>query len=718
MDYLQGLNPNQRLAVTTIDGPLLVVAGAGSGKTRVLTTRIAHLIKEHQVAPYRIAAVTFTNKAAEEMQERISSLIGSASAPLFMGTFHSLCVRILRTEVEHSGYRPNFQIFDQTDQLAVIRDCCKELNLDPKRFAPKQLLGSISKAKDELITPDEYPVSGGDFWSQTVAKVYAKYQQKLEKSNALDFDDLIMVTVRMFKQNPQILEKYQKRFDYILVDEYQDTNRAQYMLVHMLAQRSGNICVVGDEDQSIYAFRGADIRNILEFEKDFPGAKVIKLEENYRSTGSILGAANSVIRNNTERKEKELYTNRDQGEKVAFYQADNERYEARFVSDTISKLKMDEGFAYKDFTILYRTHALSRVFEEEFMRNGIPYRIISGVRFYERKEIKDLLAYLRLIHNPQNDVGFLRIINVPKRGLGDATIGRLSNYADQFGISLFESLSYLDGIDGLSARFSKALLEFKSLIDGLRMQLGEFTVTELTEAVLKQSGYLAELEAQGDEDAQIRIENLQEFLSLTRQFETDNAATDLGAFLEYVALISDVDTYDDQADAVSLMTVHASKGLEFPVVFIVGLEEGVFPHSRSSFDEGQIEEERRLAYVAMTRAQERLFLTCSRERTLYGTTRPNPISTFVQEIDKEYLEEVGIRSFFTGLGSIIPSARPKSSTSEDAYKVGDKIRHKTWGEGMVVSVGESGGDVQLKIAFPAPQGIKTVIAHLAPITKI
>lgn len=718
MDYLQGLNTNQRLAVTTTQGPLLVVAGAGSGKTRVLTTRIAHLIKEHQVPPYKIMAVTFTNKAAAEMKERISSLVGPTAAQVFMGTFHSLCVRILRIEVEHSGYSPNFQIFDQTDQLAVIRECMKELNLDPKRTPPKQLLGAIGKAKDELLTPEEYPISGGDFWDQTVAKVYAKYQEKLVKSNALDFDDLIMVTVRMLRQNPEVLAKYQKRFDYILVDEYQDTNQAQYVLIQLLAEQTGNICVVGDEDQSIYAFRGADIRNILEFEKDFPGAQVIKLEENYRSTKSILGAANSVIRNNTERKEKALWTNRDQGEQVVFQQSENERLEARFVSETIEELKNKEGFSYKDCTILYRTHALSRVFEEDFMRRGIPYRIISGVRFYERKEIKDLLAYLRLIHNPQNDVGFMRIVNVPRRGIGDATIGRLSAYAQEFGISLFESLSYLDGIDGLSSRFSKALLEFKTLIDGLRMQLGDFTVTELTEAVLKQSGYLAELEAQGDEDAKIRLENLQEFLSLTQQFETDRAATDLGAFLEYVALISDVDTYDDEADAVSLMTVHASKGLEFPVVFIVGLEEGIFPHSRAALEEGQIEEERRLAYVAMTRAEKRLFLTCARERTLYGTKRPNPISTFVNEIDQEYLEEITPKSSFPSLHSIIPPARPKANTNGPEYKVGDKVRHKTWGEGMVVSAGESGGDVQLKIAFPAPVGIKTVIAHLAPITKI
>ncbi|HHT69623.1 MAG TPA: DNA helicase PcrA [Firmicutes bacterium] len=717
MDYLQNLNPNQRLAVTTVEGPLLVIAGAGSGKTRVLTMRIAHLINEHQVPPYAIAAVTFTNKAAQEMRERVEGLVGPRSAEVFMGTFHSLCVRILRVEVTHSGYQPNFQIFDQADQLSVLKECLKELNLDPKQVAPKQILASIGKAKDELITPEQYPVSGGDFWAQTVSRVYEKYQEKLQRSNALDFDDLIMATVKMFQKHPDVLRKYQQRFRYILVDEYQDTNMAQYMLVRMLAQERGNICVVGDEDQSIYAFRGADIRNILEFEKDFPGAVVVKLEENYRSTKTILGAANSVIRNNTERKEKTLWTNRDQGEQVVFHQGENERDEARFVADTISRLRGEEARSFKDFTILYRTHALSRVFEEEFMRKGVPYRIVAGLRFYERKEIKDLLAYLRLIHNPDNDLAFLRIVNVPKRGLGDATIARLAAYAEQFDISLFQALSYLEGIDGLSGRFKNALEAFRILIDGFRMQLGDFTLTELTRSVLEQSGYLRELESEGDSEALARIENLQEFLSVTSQFETDVSPTDLGALLEHVALINEVDSYDSTADAVSLMTLHGSKGLEFPVVFIVGLEEGIFPHARSSFEEEQLEEERRLAYVGMTRAEDRLYLTCSRQRTLYGTTKMNPISTFVTEIDSEYVEQVGAVRSMPSLKGILPPSRPKASTSNAAYKAGDKVRHKTWGDGMVVSVADSGGDLQLSIAFPN-QGIKTVIAHLAPITKI
>ncbi|MDI9485525.1 MAG: DNA helicase PcrA [Bacillota bacterium] len=717
MNYLENLNPNQRQAVTTVSGPLLVIAGAGSGKTRVLTTRIAHLISEHQVPPYRIAAVTFTNKAAQEMRERVEALVGSRASEVFMGTFHSLCVRILRKEVAWSGYQPNFQIFDQADQLTVVRECLKELNLDPQRVQPKQILASISRAKDELVAPEQYPVSGGDYWEQIVSRVYSKYQEKLIKNNALDFDDLIMVTVHMFQKHPDVLRKYQERFRYILVDEYQDTNMAQYMLIKLLAEEQGNVCVVGDEDQSIYAFRGADIRNILEFEKDFPGAKVVKLEENYRSTQTILGAANSVIQNNTARKEKTLWTKRDAGEPVAFFQAENERDEARFVADSIIRMRGEAGRSYRDFTILYRTHALSRVFEEEFMRRGVPYRIVAGLRFYERKEIKDLLAYLRLIHNPDNDLAFLRIVNVPKRGLGDATVGRLSAYAEEFGISLFAALSYLDGVDGLTARFKNALTAFKALIDGLRMQLGEVTLTELTQSVLEHSGYLRELESEGDSEALARIENLQEFLSVTGQFEAEVSPTDLGALLEHVALINEVDSYDTEADAVNLMTLHASKGLEFPVVFLVGLEEGIFPHSRSALEPEQLEEERRLAYVGMTRAQERLFLTCSRQRTLYGATRLNPVSTFVNEIDDQYLEKVGVTGLLSGLGGIVPQARPKASQANAEYKAGDKVRHKLWGDGMVVSVADSGGDLQLSIAFP-DKGIKTVIAHLAPITKI
>lgn len=717
MDYLQDLNSMQRLAVTTVEGPLLVVAGAGSGKTRVLTTRIAHLIRDHQVPPYRIVAVTFTNKAAQEMRERLESLIGPSAAHVVMGTFHSLCVRILRADGAYAGCARDFQIFGDSEQQAVVRDVLRELNLDPQRLPPKRLLAAISRAKEELVTPEEYPTNG-DFWEQTVAKVYTHYQQKLQRSNALDFDDLIMRVVRMFQEHPEVLGKYQERYDHILVDEYQDTNRAQYVLVRLLAGRTGNICVVGDEDQSIYAFRGADIRNILEFEKDFPGAAVIKLEENYRSTKNILGAANSVIRNNTERKEKSLWTQRGEGEKVTFFQGASEWEEARFTADAIRELRRRSGLAFRDFAILYRTHALSRVLEEEFMRSGIPYRIVSGVRFYERKEIKDLLAYLRLVHNPDSDVSFLRVVNTPRRGIGATTLDRLSSYARQFELSLFASLSYLDGVDGISTKASRALSGFGSLVNSWRERLVSLSLTALVTAVLEESGYLADLQSDRDEDAQERLENLQEFMSLAKQFETGSTVEDLGTLLEYVALISDVDTYDTQADAVSMMTVHASKGLEFPVVFVVGLEEGIFPHARSAWEDGQLEEERRLIYVAMTRAQEYLFLTCARQRTLFGAVKPSAVSSFVREIDPRYLKEVG--SSFLGFSSLQTAPtrqRGAEGGPEAAFRVGDKIDHKVWGRGMVVAVDDSGGDLLLTIAFPE-QGLKKVLAHLAPITKV
>lgn len=714
MEYLHGLNPQQKSAVETVAGPLLVIAGAGSGKTRVLTTRIAHLINVHDVAPYKIVAVTFTNKAAEEMRERLLTLVGPSSQQVFIGTFHSLCVRILRIEVAHSGYEPNFQIFDQSDQLAVIKDCLKDLNMDPKRVDPRQLLGAISKAKDELIDPKDYPVSGGDFWQQTVSKVYKKYQEKLKQNNALDFDDLIMVTVHMLQNNAEVRGKYQERFSHILVDEYQDTNMAQYLLVRLLAQGTGNICVVGDEDQSIYAFRGADIRNILEFEKDFSGAKIIKLEENYRSTKTILGAANAVIKNNTKRKEKSLWTNKEEGARIVFHRGNDERSEAKFIAENINRLCREEGHSFQDFAVLYRTHALSRVIEEEFMRSGVPYRIISGLRFYERMEIKDLLAYLRLIHNPNNDFSFLRIINVPRRGLGDATINRLTQYAEQFGISLYETLGYLEGVNGLSTRMSNSLGEFKVMIDRFRAMLGDISLTELAESVLQESGYLSGLETRGDRESIARMENLREFLSVTKQFEYEVSPVDLGAFLEHVALVSDVDAYDQDANAVSLMTLHASKGLEFPVVFMCGLEDGIFPHSRSLMESEQLEEERRLAYVGMTRAMDRLFLTCSNVRTLYGSTQSNPVSTFVEEINADFLEETFSEDSLRG---IIPQPKSRPSSAEVKYKAGEKVKHKVWGEGMIVSVNESHGDWQLSIAFPE-QGIKTVIAHLAPLTKV
>ena len=707
MDYLDHLNPSQREAVENVEGPLLIIAGAGSGKTRVLTYRIAHLVNHHGVPPYRILAVTFTNKAAEEMKERVTNLVGPLGEQVWMGTFHSLCVQVLRYESEKLGYKRNFQIFDTTDQQTVIKDCLKELNMDSKKFEPRAILGAISRAKDGLLTPERYDEMAADFWENSVAKVYGKYQAKLRENNAFDFDDLIMMTVFLFQEYPDVLRKYQERFHYIMVDEYQDTNHAQYVLVHLLSQERKNLCVVGDEDQSIYAFRGADIRNILEFEKDYPQARIVKLEENYRSTKSILAAANSVIQNNTERKPKTLWTNNPEGAKVVFYQGETERQEAIFIADQIQKGIREERRLYGEFALLYRTHAQSRIIEEEFMKRGIPYRIISGLRFYERKEIKDLLAYLRLLYNPSDNYSFRRIVNVPRRGIGDATVNRLTRFADQFGVSLYDTLEYLDSIDGLGTRFINSLRDFKIMLDGLMELVGSAALTDLTKSVLTETGYIEDLDRQRDVESQGRVENLNEFLSVTKQFEKEVSETDLGAFLEHVALISDVDNYERDADVVNLMTLHGSKGLEFPVVFVCGMEDGIFPHARSLFEPGQLEEERRLAYVGMTRAKEKLYLTCARSRTIFGMTNQNPVSMFVNEIPPDLLEDYNE-----------PNSSSRDVTHDNGdFKAGDKVHHKVWGEGLVVSVNTSHKDLELKIAFP-DKGIKTVIAHMAPLEKL
>jgi len=718
MDYLAELNPSQRLAVETVSGPVLVLAGAGSGKTRVLTYRIAHLISAHQVPPYRILAVTFTNKAAEEMKERIAGLIGPAAEEVWMGTFHSICVRILRADGHRLGYRSNFQIFDTSDQMAVIRECLAELNLDPKRFDPGAILSGISRAKDRLLTPSQFSAAAADFWEEKVAQAYTKYQAKLEKNNAVDFDDLIMLTVMLLKNYPDVREKYQNRFAYIMVDEYQDTNRAQYELVHILAAEHGNLCVVGDEDQSIYAFRGADIRNILEFEKDFPQAKVIKLEENYRSTKRILAAANNVIANNTERKPKQLWTNNPQGEEVIFFQGENEREEAAFAAQQIARLMDEKGYRLRDFALLYRTHAQSRVLEEELMRRGIPYRIVSGQRFYERKEIKDILAYLRLCANPDEDFSFRRIVNCPRRGIGEATLAKIAEYGASRGLSMFASLVHLDQIPGIAGKVKAVLVDFHRFITAAAFSAETLGLTGLTELLLRESGYLAMLREQRDEQAPIRLENLNEFLSVTQQFEKEHPEGNLSAFLEHVALISDVDNYDQDADVVNLMTLHAAKGLEFPVVFICGMEDGIFPHSRAFWEPGQLEEERRLAYVGMTRAKERLFLTCARARTIFGTTSYNQVSQFIKEIGPGLLRD------FRELVSPVTRPRitdqraqqPPASVGTE-FKAGDRVRHRIWGEGMVVAVKNSGADAELSIAFP-DKGIKTVLAGIAPLEKV
>ncbi|NLY11361.1 MAG: DNA helicase PcrA [Firmicutes bacterium] len=736
MDYLNELNPVQRRAVEHVEGPLLIIAGAGSGKTRVLTYRIAHLLKFHQVQPYKILAVTFTNKAAREMKERVSKVVGFRGEQVWVNTFHSTCVQILRQYADRLGYKRNFQIFDSVDQQAVIKDCLKDLNMDPKKFDPRAILGSISKAKNELITYEQYNEEAIDFWEQMVAKVYEKYQKKLFQNNAFDFDDLIMATVTLFQQNPDVLERFQDRFQFIMVDEYQDTNHAQYVLINLLAQKYRNLCVVGDEDQSIYSFRGADIRNILDFEKDYPEATVIKLEQNYRSTKKIIAAANSVIKNNLERKAKLLFTENEEGESIGFFRANDEKHEAAFVANVISNGVREKGYDYEDFTILYRTHAQSRVLEEEFIRRGIPYKIVSGLRFYERKEIKDLLAYLRLIYNSADDYSLSRIINVPKRGIGLTTLTKLESYAQEKEISLFEAILEAQKVPTFTKRNVTLLEEFKDLILQLRKTGETVNLTEFAEAILRKTGYLEELEKENSLESEGRIENLREFLSLTQQFsgsEGEAGIGVLGEFLEHVALISDVDNYDEDANVVNLMTLHSAKGLEFPVVFLVGLEDGIFPHSRSLFEPGQLEEERRLAYVGITRARRNLFLTCARFRTIFGKSSANEVSTFVSEIPEDLIEDLSpnaqIRplndpkqtSFAVDLANASKTiGRTDNGVGNSVaveYKVGDKIRHKVWGEGMVVSVTGQGADALVSLAFPN-QDIRKVIAGLAPMEKL
>jgi len=751
-DWLKDLNETQLAAVQHTEGPLLIIAGAGSGKTRVLTYRIAYLLEVKGVPPWAILAVTFTNKAAREMRERVTRLIGPAGEQVWVGTFHATCVQILRRHADRLGFPRHFLIFDTADQLAAVKETLKELNLDPKRYEPRGILAAISAAKNELLDPAGYAAQATDFWERTVARVYEGYQAKLKQNGAFDFDDLILATVRLFREDPAVLEHYQERFRYLMIDEYQDTNRAQYVLVNMLASRHRNLCVVGDADQSIYRFRGADIRNILDFERDYPDATVIKLEQNYRSTKRILEAANNVIANNLDRPEKKLWTHNPEGDPIIFYQAGDEREEAAFVGDEIRHGVLEEGRSYRDFAILYRTHAQSRTFEEEFIRRGIPYRIVSGVRFYERKEIKDLLAYLRLIFNPYDSLSLRRIINVPKRGIGDTTLSRLDDYAAAMGMPLYETLNDEAALAELSPAAAGKVRAFYELVEGWRRLVGAVSLTALAERVLEESGYLAELHAERTVEAEARIENLKEFLSVTRQFELEQGQ-DLGAFLEHVALVSDVDVYDPQADSVVMMTLHAAKGLEFPVVFLVGMEEGVFPHSRAVMEPGELEEERRLCYVGMTRAKERLYLTCAQQRMLYGEPVASAVSRFVGEIPEHLVENrseeiraqaararwqvlPGGRAGRPGSGPVtmslagrgapagarrVPGAGASAPAAAGAgaaqdWRPGDKVYHRVWGQGTIVSCESSAGDLILTVAFPG-HGVKKLLASMAPLER-
>ncbi|MEH7416122.1 DNA helicase PcrA [Neobacillus drentensis] len=745
---LNGLNPEQQSAVKATDGPLLLMAGAGSGKTRVLTHRIAYLIVEKRVNPYNILAITFTNKAAREMKERIGKMMGGAAEEIWISTFHSMCVRILRRDIDRMGFSRNFTILDTTDQQSVIKGILKAKNLDPKKNDPRAILGSISSAKNELIGPEEYEKSAGGYFEQTVSEVYKDYQKQLRKNQALDFDDLIMMTIQLFQRVPEVLEYYQRKFQYIHVDEYQDTNRAQYMLVKMLASRFRNLCVVGDSDQSIYRWRGADIANILSFEKDYSNATVILLEQNYRSTKRILLAANKVIENNLNRKKKNLWTENPEGNKLVYYRADSEQSEAQFVAGKIKEITRDKNYQLNDIAILYRTNAQSRVMEEVLLKSNIDYSIVGGTKFYDRKEIKDMLAYLRLISNPDDDISLRRVINVPKRGIGSSSVDKIADFAAMHDMSLYQALESVELL-GLSPKITKAAAQFRDLIHNYTNMQEFLSVTELVEEVLDKSGYREMLKAEKSIEAQSRLENLEELLSVTKSFEDSSEDKSLVAFLTDLALVADIDSLDEdgeKADAITLMTLHSAKGLEFPVVFLIGMEEGVFPHSRSLMEEAEMEEERRLAYVGITRAEQTLFLTNAQMRTLFGRTSMNPASRFISEIPEDLIEGVvpeqrtgssfgsGKRSFGssgTSFGSQKstfttpttprkPVMRPVSAASggEDiGWKVGDKAAHGKWGIGTVVSVKGQGEGVELDIAFPSPVGIKRLLAKFAPITK-
>lgn len=722
---LAGLNKEQQQAVKTTEGPLLIMAGAGSGKTRVLTHRIAYILLEKGVNPYNILAITFTNKAAREMKERINGILGGAADEIWISTFHSMCVRILRRDIDRIGINRNFTILDTTDQLSVIKGILKDKNIDSKKFDPRGILSAISSAKNELIDAKQYGKYTGNYFENIVSDVFEQYEKRLLKNHSLDFDDLIMKTIQLFKRVPEVLEYYQRKFQYIHVDEYQDTNKAQYQLVHLLAAKFQNLCVVGDSDQSIYGWRGADIANILSFEKDYPNAKVILLEQNYRSTKNILQVANHVISNNVKRKPKNLWTDNEKGEKIQYYRADTEQGEALFVTGKIKELVETKQRKFSDFAILYRTNAQSRAMEEMLVKANIPYTIVGGTKFYDRKEIKDLLAYLRLVANLDDDISFVRIINVPKRGIGATSLDRIAQYALQNEMSMFRALGEVERI-GLSAKAMKACREFYQMLSGLNQMQEYLSVMELTEEIIKRTEYREMLQAEKTLEAESRLENIDEFLSVTKNFEESSEDQTLIAFLTDLALVADIDQLDKEEnvkDAVVLMTLHSAKGLEFPVVFLIGLEEGVFPHSRSLMEENDMEEERRLMYVGITRAEEELYITNAQIRTLYGHTNINPASRFIEEIPDEFIDRLNEQKrnvHVRDQHQVRPVFRPAQSTTggEDIrWRAGDKVIHKKWGVGTVVSVKGEGDHMELDIAFPIPVGIKRLLAKFAPIEK-
>ncbi len=751
-NILEGLNDKQYEAVINTEGPSLVIAGAGSGKTKVLTHKIAYLINEKDVKPWNILAITFTNKAANEMKQRIEGLIGTQNtSDMWIGTFHSICVRILRKFIDRIGFESSFVIFDSSDQKSLVKQCLKELNINDKLFTDKGVLSEISNAKNEMLTPTQYALkANGEYRKETISKIYALYQTKLKQNNSLDFDDIINYTIQVLSENPDILEYYSEKFKYVLVDEYQDTNKAQFTLITLLSARYGNITVVGDNDQGIYSFRGADISNILNFEKDFPGTKIIKLEQNYRSTKPILDAANAVIKHNPKKYEKNLWTEKKEGHKPQLYVAKNEYDEADFIVEQIEHLRREEYYKYSDFTVLYRTNAQSRAIEDILRRENIAYKIIGGLKFYERKEIKDTISYLRLIQNPSDNLSLQRIINEPKRGIGKTSLEKVEEIANANGISMYEVIKRAE-MFGLNKVYLNSR-EFVNTIEELHAKKDEMTISELIKETLNKTGYTKALELENTAQAEARIENIEEFLTVAIEFEEQFAENTLANFLESITLASDIDGMEETDDSVTLMTLHSAKGLEFPVVFLVGMEEGLFPSYRSIGEEKELEEERRLAYVGITRAREYLYLSCAKQRTIFGSTTCNRMSRFVQEIPDELIEKEGAdlaqdenmgKSFkqewtygkntpswgnmkstntvgktpayqFKTAESFLKTVAAKKDVDVDLskYKIGQTVSHKKFGEGIINDIEQEENDLKLDIIFEKA-GHKRLMAKYA-----
>lgn len=746
MSIYDTLNEQQREAVFYTEGPLLILAGAGSGKTRVLTHRTAYLIEEKKVNPYHIMAITFTNKAAGEMRERIDRLVGYGSESIWVSTFHSTCVRILRRHIDRIGYDTNFTIYDSDDSKSLMKDICKRLNIDTKIYKERSLLSAISSAKDELVTPTEFALratAASDYAKRKQAEVYREYQEALHKNNALDFDDLIVKTVELFQTDPEVLDYYQERFRYIMVDEYQDTNTAQFQLIRLLAGKYKNLCVVGDDDQSIYKFRGANIYNILNFEKHFNDAKTIKLEQNYRSTQNILDAANHVIANNVGRKAKALWTANDAGDKVEFEQFDNAYEEADYIASDIASGVREGSYHYGDYAVLYRTNAQSRLFEERFIVSNIPYKIVGGVNFYARKEVKDLLAYLKTIDNAKDDLAVRRIINVPKRGIGATTLNRVSDYAASYDIGFYDALKQAEEIPSIGKSAAK-IKPFVTFIQTMRSKLPYIDISELMREIIETTGYVKELEAEGTEEATARIENIDELLSKVVAYESAEENPTLSGFLEEVALVADIDSLEEGSDYVVLMTLHSAKGLEFPKVYLAGMEDGLFPSYMSitsDHSSEELEEERRLAYVGITRAMRELAITCARQRMIRGETQYNKVSRFVKEIPSELLNgEIKKPAFLTrGEDDNVSAFRPKRTTMRQqpsgqsmqarafsgantvkgslSYAAGDRVSHIKFGEGTVKAIVEGGRDFEVTVDFDTA-GVKKMFASFAKLKKL